>query len=112
MAISSWNQALEIDPDFREALHNLHLAESTPQFDVSSEIPEYEHGEAEEDEQEFVTARTCWTVVWKGFWQGTISWIPYDPLFPKAFFPGPIWRNRVFRKGLVSNPMCVVYAPT
>lgn len=52
LAISSWNQALEIDPDFREALHNLHLAEGTPQFDVNSEIPEYEHGEAEEDEQQ------------------------------------------------------------
>ena len=51
MAISSWNQALEVDPDFGEALHNLHLAESTPQFDVNSEIPEYEHGDSEESDE-------------------------------------------------------------
>ena len=51
LAISNWNEALKVDPDFREALHNLHLVESTPQFDVSSEIPEYEHGDSEEGEE-------------------------------------------------------------
>ena len=51
LAISSWNEALKVKPDFREVLHNLHLAESTPQFDVNSEIPEYERGDSEEDEE-------------------------------------------------------------
>ena len=52
LAISSWNEALKVRPDFREALHNLHLAESTPHFDTNSEIPEYEHGDSEEADEE------------------------------------------------------------
>jgi tetratricopeptide (TPR) repeat protein len=51
LAISSWNEALKVKPDFREALHNLHLAESTPEFDINSEIPEYERGDSEEDDE-------------------------------------------------------------
>ena len=49
LAISSWTDALKVKPDFREALHNLHLAESKLPFDVNSEIPEYVREDSEEE---------------------------------------------------------------
>ncbi len=51
LAIESWREALEVKPDFREALHNLHLAETAPQLDVGGEIPEYVREDSEVDDE-------------------------------------------------------------